>query len=329
MNSRILIIVVLLLYGFCANAIAHSSNPFYLEITQAEEFIFDARWKVPLSSDKQVDTVPRWPDSCRLLGGPTSLSLEGATLQTSRWLCQKGLNGLTLSIDGLNNSRAEAIIVFRNLNGEIETHTARSFHPDITFGANTKPTLSAFGYFISGIEHILLGIDHLLFVAALMLLIQRWLTLIKTITAFTIAHSITLIAGALSWISLPSAPVEAIIALSILFLAREYWLKRNGQITLSISHPWLVALLFGLVHGLGFAGALQEVGIPDEYRVTALLLFNLGVEAGQLMFICAVLGVMRVYRLISDSQQVWQMQTVNYAIGSIAAFWMIQRLANF
>ena len=184
---------------------------------------------------------------------------------------------------------------------------------------------AAGGYFMLGVEHILFGIDHLLFVLALVLIVRGVGLLVKTITAFTVAHSITLALATLGVVHVPSAPVEAVIALSIVFVASEILRSRRGERGLTERAPWLVAGTFGLLHGFGFAGALSEVGLPANDIPLALLFFNLGVEAGQLAFVVVALGVIALLRRIRLPE--WAPILPPYAIGSVAMFWVIERTA--
>jgi hydrogenase/urease accessory protein HupE len=181
-------------------------------------------------------------------------------------------------------------------------------------------------YFALGVEHILLGIDHLLFVLGLLLIVRGPWPLIKTITAFTVAHSLTLALAAFGVVTLPPTTIEAAIALSILFLAVEILHGRQGRIGLTHRFPWLVAFAFGLLHGLGFAGALAEVGLPAAEIPIALLFFNLGVEAGQLLFVAAILSLRRATRRLQIGWPVWAEPLPAYAIGTIASFWFMERL---
>jgi hydrogenase/urease accessory protein HupE len=185
-------------------------------------------------------------------------------------------------------------------------------------------------YLKLGIEHIFSGIDHLLFVLGLVLIVGPGGRLVKTITAFTLAHSITLGAATLGWVQVPQAPVEAAIALSILFLAAELAHRQRGRSGLTAQYPWLVALTFGLLHGFGFAGALTEVGLPSQDIPPALLFFNLGVEIGQLAFVFTVLVVqVGIKRLSAGYQPRWLTSVPAYGIGIMASFWCFQRIAAF
>jgi hydrogenase/urease accessory protein HupE len=183
-------------------------------------------------------------------------------------------------------------------------------------------------YTLLGIGHILGGVDHLLFVLALLLLVRGIGRLVATVTAFTLAHSVTLAAATLGFVHVPPAPVEATIALSILFLASELARQRaDGRADLTARFPWLVAFSFGLLHGFGFAGALSEVGVPQKAVPLALLFFNVGVEIGQLAFIAAVLAIGWSVRRAAIRAPAWWPRAAAYGIGSVAAFWVVQRTA--
>jgi len=181
-------------------------------------------------------------------------------------------------------------------------------------------------YLVLGAEHILFGFDHLLFIAGLLLLVQGNWALLKTVTAFTVAHSITLASAVLGYIPLQNAPIEILIALSIVLLAREIIMGHRGHKTLVHSKPWLVAFIFGLVHGFGFAGALGELGLRSEDIPLALLFFNVGVEAGQVLFIALVLALLLAPRQMNLISAVKFQSTSAYLLGGIATFWFLQRL---
>jgi hydrogenase/urease accessory protein HupE len=187
----------------------------------------------------------------------------------------------------------------------------------------------AWSYLLLGVEHILGGIDHLLFVLALLLIVRGGKRIIATITAFTVAHSITLVSATMGWMTVPGPPVEAIIALSIVFVAAEVMHGVRGRPGLTARAPWLVAFSFGLLHGFGFAGALAEVGLPQNAIPIALLMFNVGVEIGQLLFVAAMMLLGTTLARLKLSQQAWQLPAAAYGIGCIAAFWTIERVASF
>jgi hypothetical protein len=173
------------------------------------------------------------------------------------------------------------------------------------------------------------GLDHLLFVAALLLLVSEWRRLIGVITAFTVAHSITLAASTLGVIAVPVAPIEVLIALSIAFIAAEILHLRQGHRSVASERPWLVAFAFGLLHGVGFASALTEIGLPQNAVPTALLFFNLGVETGQLMFVAGLGLAAWLSQKIWDGWPSWSRALPPYAIGAVAAFWVLERVAAF
>jgi hydrogenase/urease accessory protein HupE len=214
------------------------------------------------------------------------------------------------------------------VDGNHITAIARASTPEVTLGSEHSEALAVSGYFGLGVEHILTGIDHLLFVLCLILLVPSLSGLLKTITAFSVAHSITLLMSALQWVKVPQPPVEATIALSILFLARELARPPCAN-AMAFRRPWAVAFAFGLLHGFGFAGALAEVGLPQGDVPLALLLFNLGVEAGQLLFVAGVLPLLwllRKWTLQALPRQTWTTALPVYAVGAVAAFWWLQRM---
>ena len=205
----------------------------------------------------------------------------------------------------------------------------RSNSPRWTVPAQAKAWSVAGSYWQIGTIHILEGFDHLLFVLALILIVPGWWLLLKAITAFTAAHSITLALATLGLVNIPGPPTEAVIALSILFLAVEIIHSREGRVTLTEGAPWLVSLSFGLVHGLGFAGALSEVGLPQNDIPLALLMFNIGVETGQLLFVFVVVVIKEILCRLAVDWPAGSWRVLPYAIGGTASFWVIERVANF
>jgi hydrogenase/urease accessory protein HupE len=282
-----------------------------------------------------------------------------ARLQLGAIECDGALGGRVLGVNGLSATDTDVLVRVAYLDGTSFTHRLVPTAPSVRFPERAGAGAVAWTYFVLGVEHILFGIDHLLFVFALLLLVRGVGRLVATITAFTAAHSITLGAASLGFVSMPSAPVEAVIALSILFLATE--LARVGRVAAPVSgidgtqrhglrhaaggaphtaagvaaaradltqrFPWLVAFSFGLLHGFGFAGALSEVGLPQHAIPLALLFFNVGVEIGQLVFVAAVLAVGWTWRQSRVPAPGGWPRLVAYAIGSVAAFWAIERSA--
>jgi len=251
-------------------------------------------------------------------------------IDQSRWRGDtETLVGTSIGIRGLRSTPIDVIIQLDLMDGSEHSAILRSTTPEWTIPPRSTPWTVAASYWKIGTIHILEGFDHLLFVLALILIVPGWWMLVKTITAFTLAHSVTLALATLGVVNMPGPPTEAVIALSILFLAVEIIHSREGRITLTETYPWLVSLSFGLVHGLGFAGALSEVGLPESDIPLALLMFNVGVETGQLLFVGVVVAIREFIKRIPLSwpQESWRV--LPYAIGGTASFWVIQRVAGF
>jgi hydrogenase/urease accessory protein HupE len=253
----------------------------------------------------------------------------------ARWTanCPGGLEGGRIHIDGLDQTSTDVLVRFDFADGVNQAH--RLTASDSSFMVPSQPSRLevVHTYFLLGVEHILSGFDHLLFVLALLILVRAWRRLVWTVTAFTVAHSITLAAATLGFVRIASAPIEAVIALSIVFVAMEIVRTRRGRPGLTDRWPWIVAFTFGLLHGFGFAGALAEIGLPEKSIPIALLFFNIGVEVGQLLFIASVFAMITLARQISLRVDVprptWAWAVPPYAIGSVAVFWVFQRTAAF
>jgi hydrogenase/urease accessory protein HupE len=317
---------------------AHEVRPGYLEVRQVEAETFDVIWKVPARGEYRLRLHARLPQECK--GAPNQGSfVGGAFVERWRAQCPGGLAGRTIDIEGLSATRTDVLARIEWSDGT--TQAVRLTPERASFEAKAAPGALevAKTYFMLGVEHILLGIDHLLFVLGLLFLVGNWKRLVATVTAFTVAHSITLAAATLGLVHVAQAPVEATIALSIMFVAAEIIHGAHGEPRLASRAPWLVAFVFGLLHGFGFAGALREIGLPQVDVPLALLFFNVGVEAGQLLFVAAVVVVFSVVtRLVrkqgSRDHGPWHSEAlirtpVAYAIGSIAAFWTVQRVMGF
>jgi len=308
---------------------AHEVRPGYLEITETTPERYQVLWKIPMKGDAVLRMTPVFPETCKEQTPPSSRKVAAAMVKQWSIICAGGLKDVDIAIEGLQNTLTDVLARVTHAGGA--TQTVRLAPDNIRFTVSGIPsTLEVITTYLSlGIEHILLGIDHLLFVFALLLIVQGWRRLVGTITAFTVAHSITLAAATLGYVNVPQAPVEAVIALSILFLATEIIHMQQGKIGLAQRYPWLVAFIFGLLHGFGFAGALSEIGLPQSDIPLALLFFNVGVEVGQLIFVATVLLIgMVLKRLISQPMR-WGETVITYMIGGIAAFWTIERVAAF
>jgi hydrogenase/urease accessory protein HupE len=348
---------------------AHEVRPAYLELVERTPGEFDVLWKVPalggppLAGEElphaqpalvpndpnapktmpcgcPVPTAaqlsrgvlpihPSLPKACQIVVPPRVERLPGAEIR--RWTIAtgaKGLDGWEVAVHGLQATMVDVLVRISLADGRVVSRVLRPDAPSFTFDTR-EPGRAVGGYFRLGVEHILLGIDHLLFVLALVLIVRGTRSLVTTITAFTIAHSITLALATLGFVKVPSAPVEAVIALSIVFVAAEIVRARRGEHGLTERAPWLVALTFGLLHGFGFAGALSQAGLPQNDIPLALLLFNLGVEAGQLAFVATVLAIIALVSRFRLPLPRWTQLVPPYAIGSVAMFWVIQRIAVF
>lgn len=311
-----------------APASAHEVRPAYLDMRETKLDEFAIVWKVPAQGQMRLRLAVRLPDSCRERAEPVG-SIE-ASAYLERWTvsCLGGLKDREIGVEGLKSTMTDALVRIQYLGDG--TEVARLLPEAPTFvAAGTQTSLEvAQSYFLLGVDHILSGLDHLLFVLALMLLIgDRWM-LVKTITAFTVAHSITLAGASLGYFSLPQAPVEAVIALSIAFVASELVKMKPGQRRLSESSPWVVAFAFGLLHGFGFAGALEEIGLPQSNVPFSLLAFNLGVEVGQLIFVAAVLVLLAAASALVRIPQAPARKAGAYMIGSAAMLWFIPRVVG-
>ena len=322
---RTLALFALLLLS--AQSAAHEVRPGYLRIQQVDAETYDVLFRVPARGDLRLGLYARMPEHCETRGDVRSYQQGGAFVE--RWVatCEGGITDHEVAIDGLSATLTDVLGRYERLDGT--TQIARLTPSDYAFTITDSESWQqvASTYTTLGIEHILLGIDHLLFVLALLMIVAGWRKLVATVTAFTLAHSITLAAATLGWVHVPQAPVEAVIALSILFVAAEIIHWRQGREGITRRKPWLVAFTFGLLHGFGFAGALTEIGLPEHAIPLALLFFNLGVEAGQLLFIGAVFLVWSVLRRIEWPEWAWRIPV--YGIGTMAAFWTIERISGF
>ncbi|WP_108445572.1 HupE/UreJ family protein [Halomonas denitrificans] len=310
---------------------AHALDPGYLNLASLDQDRWRVTWRVPDVSGRPMPIAARLPESCSYEPPPP---IFDGRAWTSAWVahCTNGLAGGRIEIAGLERTRTDVLVRYELEPGDTRVQRLTAAETAFTVSGQAGVTEILGSYIGLGVTHILEGIDHLLFVFALLLLIRDRRRLFWAVTAFTLAHSITLVAATLGWLSLPSPPVEALIALSIVFLAYELTLPPEARDPLAQRFPWIVAFAFGLIHGLGFAGALRDIGLPEGDIPLALFAFNIGVELGQLLFIGVLLGigvaVRRLYPAIKQ-QATWLMRGSSYAIGSLAAFWVIERIASF
>jgi hydrogenase/urease accessory protein HupE len=309
---------------------AHESRPAYLEITEVQQDSYDITWRRPARGDRVLAMQPVFPEHCAVKGNVADYLSSGA--HVSRWTlaCQEeGLVDHSITIDGLAQTITDVLVRIQLFDGTTRTQILKPNAVSFIVQGNPDGWQVIADYFVLGVEHILGGIDHLLFVLCLLLIVKgNWL-LVKTITAFTVAHSITLAMATLGFVKVPQAPIEAMIALSILFLAVELVKQQEGESDIAIRAPWIVAFIFGLLHGFGFAGALAEVGLPQADIPQALLMFNVGVEAGQLIFIAAVIMIIEAWKRTTRLELAWLPKVTVYAIGSTASFWVFERTMSF
>ena len=324
-----LLFLLAVLVAMAVPAEAHEIRPAYLQLDEKAPAQFSVLWKVPAAGDRRLALYVRFPAECKTLGEPAGSMEGGAFFERWKISCDGGLKGKSVAVDGLRTSMTDVLARISWADGTTEVARLTPQHPTLTLKGTQSALQVAWTYFVLGVEHILGGFDHLLFVMALMLLIRKRWMLIKTITAFTLAHSITLAGAALGYFSLPQKPVEATIALSIAFVASELVKMKPGERRLSEAYPWLVAFSFGLLHGFGFAGALMEIGLPQRDIPLALLTFNLGVEAGQLMFVGAALLIYAAAQKLTGLTISRARIAAAYVIGIIATVWFIDRFTGF
>jgi hydrogenase/urease accessory protein HupE len=312
-------------------ASAHDVRPAYLELREVggsgSGHALDVFFKIPSRPGGQRPLLALvWPDGTVESRDPASPGrFEGdAWVERFRVTRAAGWPGTSVSVRGMENGLSDILVRFERGDGSSRTARLTAAEPGFALGAPARASGVAATYSRLGIEHILTGVDHLLFVLALILLTDSLWRLVRTVTAFTLAHSLTLALATLGVVRVPQAPVEATIALSIVFAAAEVVRRREGGSRLD---PWLIAFAFGLLHGFGFAGALREVGLPPGAIVPALFFFNVGVEAGQLLFIAAVLLIGRALRRLPVPRPAWGWRVLPYAIGGTAAFWLMERIA--
>jgi len=317
-----------LLVGFGAKIQAHEIRPAYLLIKQTNENSYDLIWKVPRKGDMVISLYPVFADGFKMVEAGERKIAENSMVFHYNLQGKTPLPNSKFSIHNLEKTMVDVLVDINYLNGERTTIMLKPDQPTATVPGKTSKWNVTKTYLGLGIEHIVLGVDHLLFVLALIIITKGWKKILKTVTAFTLAHSITLSLAALGYVNFPAPPVEAIIALSIIFLALEILKNIRGEQTLTSRQPWLVAFVFGLLHGLGFAGALSQIGLPQTEIPLALAFFNIGVELGQLAFVLLVLLIIRIVSLKKDWPLVLQ-KVPAYTIGCIASFWLIERVLTF
>jgi hypothetical protein len=340
---------------------AHETRPAYLEIRESQTGRYRVVWKRPILGEVALPLDLRLPEICDDLEAPTRYATPGALTERRVITCgDGGLAGTTIAIDGLEASITDALVRIQTSDGRAQTRLLKPASPSFMVPETRSIGGLAIEYLFLGIDHILRGVDHLLFVLGLLLIIAggtsgegrvasgkkpvangkgqgakggfrhsslatRHLTLFKTITSFTVAHSISLGVATLGYASVPVLPLNVVIALSILFLGPEIVRSWRGQTSLTIRRPWLVAFVFGLLHGFGFASGLTDLGLPPAEIPLALLLFNVGVELGQIGFVVLIFALDKSFRILEIRRPRWAELMPGYAVGSLGAFWTIER----
>ena len=320
------LVALVALFTLATPAWADELRPAYVELTQQDAKQWKLLWKASAQSRLGATGAAIIPESCKAEGEPEKRFANTNILTTLTLTCEGTLEGEQIGLKALELSSTDALVRVAPLDREMQTLRLTPEEPIATIAGEEEIANVAWTYTIIGIEHIVFGFDHLLFVLALVLLLKGGWLVAKTVTAFTIAHSVTLIGTTLGYLSLPSQPVEAVIALSIVFLAVEIVKAKPGEQRLSERFPWIVAFLFGLLHGFGFAGALAEIGLPQDDVPMALLTFNLGVEIGQLMIVVVGLAVLWLIRRFYDSLLQPTKTATAYAIGIVATYWFVERM---
>jgi hydrogenase/urease accessory protein HupE len=316
-----------LIVTLCALSAAHAHEirPAYLDLKETAPGQYNVLWRTPVLSGMPLPLALQMPDGVRNLRQPEQDELTDSRVER-RWIDAgpSGLEGKRIDFLGLQLTITDVLVRIERLDGAHSTELVHPSRPYIEIPAPRGALATAMVFLTQGIEHILFGPDHLLFVLGLLLIVRSPWTLVKTISAFTVAHSITLAAATLGYASIPAPPLNALIALSILFLGPEIVRSWRGETSFTIRHPWVVAFAFGLLHGFGFASGLTAIGLPHGDIPLALLTFNIGVEIGQLAFVATILLLVRAFKIIDMRWPLWVEWAPAYVVGSLGAFWTIQ-----
>jgi hydrogenase/urease accessory protein HupE len=320
-------------------AISDELRPGYLEMRESSPGAYNLLFKIPArGEDLRLAIYVKLPEGTQDIAPPRASFSDGAYVERRSIRRDGGLIGQAVSIEGLSATSTDVLVRIESLAGAIQTERLSPTKTSFVIQAVPGAGEVAGTYLRLGVEHILFGFDHLLFVLALVILVKTWSRVAITVTAFTIAHSITLAAATLGFVNVPGPPVEATIALSIMLVSIEILNARRGKPSLTARLPWVVAFSFGLLHGFGFAGALAEVGLPQHAIPVALLFFNIGVEIGQLLFVTTVLSLISLSRYVASQvlepaliQRTFDRLDVTaaYAIGIAAAYWLVERTTAF
>ncbi len=322
------VVGLILSAALCGDALAHESQPGLLELRQLGPERYEVVWRAPIYYGRPHPAELQLPRHWLTVGEPRVRQLPDSAL--FRRIVDVGggsIDGSVIRFPGLEATITDVFVRVSRLDGSEASLVVRPTQPYAELRGERPWYVASGEYLALGFHHILMGIDHLLFVLGLLIIVRGRRMLIKTITAFTVAHSITLAVATLGYAQVPGPPLNAAIALSILFLGPEIARVWRGQTSFTIRHPWVVAFGFGLLHGFGFASGLSTVGMPRAEIPLALLMFNIGVELGQLAFVILVLLVYRSLLVLEFRWPRWVTFAPGYAIGSLGAYWTIQRVA--
>jgi hydrogenase/urease accessory protein HupE len=306
---------------------AHEIRPAYLDLKETAPGQYDVLWRTPVLSGMRLPLALQMPANVRNLRDPEVRELTDSLVER-RWIDARpsGLEGKRIDFLGLQLTITDVVIHLEMLGGRSWNTIARPSRPWVEIAASQVWWEVVGTYIVEGIRHILFGADHLLFVLGLVLIVKdRWM-LVKTVTAFTLAHSVTLAVATLGYANAPAPPLNTAIALSILFLGPEIVRSWRGETSFTIRHPWVMAFAFGLVHGFGFASALTSAGLPRQDLPLALAGFNVGVELGQLGFLAVVLALERSFYVLEIRWPRWVQAVPGYTVGTLGAFWTMQRI---
>ncbi|MGD8310549.1 MAG: HupE/UreJ family protein [Chromatiales bacterium] len=331
MPLRPLAVLLLLLaagISFPRSGVAHESQPGLLELRQLTAERWEVVWRAPIYYGRPHPARLALPEDWAPVDEPTVQRLASADLYRQIVTVPSGtLDGSVIDFPGLEQTVTDVFVRLSRLDGSEAAQVVRPTRPQAVLRGERPWTTTAGEYLVLGFHHILQGIDHLLFVLGLLVIVRGPRLLVETISAFTVAHSVTLGLATLGYASVPGPPLNASIALSILFLGPEMVRVGRGETSFTIRHPWVVALCFGLLHGFGFASGLSTVGMPRAEIPLALALFNVGVELGQLAFVVLILLSHRALRTLEFRWHRWAELGPAYAVGSLGAYWTLQRTA--
>ena len=325
-RGMIFILALLLLILPCSGIHAHESQPGTVELKQVDKDRYEVIWRAPIYFGQPHPARLELPDHWKTAVEPTVRVLaDSQVFRQVVTVGSQGVEGSILRFPGLENTVTDIFVRLNRLDGTVMTAVVSPAKPYAQLRGERTWYSTAGEYISLGFHHILQGVDHLLFVLGLLLIVKSRMMLLKTVTAFTVAHSITLALATLGYASVPLPPLNAAIALSILFLGPEIVRSWRGETSLTINYPWVVAFLFGLLHGFGFASGLSTTGMPKTELPLALLFFNVGVELGQLVFVFTALGLKKSFKVLEVQWPRWAEALPGYIVGSLGAYWTIQR----